>query len=707
MKNTLPRLSFAVAVFCLQCFIAQAQWTEIPLPYGYHIYNDFDVHHGKVYTSTYDNSQIKCASTADYIHWSLHATLTAGEAVGTSRTIPDGDRLYIFAKGYSSNVANAWFSDDDAQNWTALNLPTQATPNLFLPMGNILLCVSESAVYRSADSGASWDLVLQTVEKVWDIKRIGDQNVLITTASRLFHSDNLGAAWTDTAAPFDASGISNPLLNIYPTGCGLFISFTGSTTSVLFRSPDGGFSWSALGTPNQKHLRTLQFSDGKLWGVVNEGIAVSQDCGATWEFRLTPHGTYNLKALGDTLFSGGDSGFFKSYDNAATWLSGNLGWEDIGPASPFFGFVGLIGFHNDRLFISASGGLFSTVNDGVEWRLHSEKANFNQMFSFGDTLLFFGHGELRSFDGGNSWEYLFSNPVSFNQQIARTSNYLVSGAWFNDFLFRSADWGTTWETQPVNVSFLEDLAGADDKVYLSAYEGIHVSSDNGQNFSLFNNGLGSGPNIAGLWGAGKEIFTVTGGQLYRRVGNQWKPSAAGLFDDFGYIPGIYAIIGENALKILAGNNQTTPAPLIYSSEDGGQTWQGNLEDGLPATYEILVALKGTTLYAAGENTGDSHDGIWKREITVGTSAPSAEIMHCTLQPNPASGEAWLLLDEIPGETWAVEITDLTGRQVWEKMLDNRQQAQLLTVAGFSPGVYFVSLRDSRNVLARKRLVVVR
>jgi hypothetical protein len=99
--------------------------------------------------------------------------------------------------------------------------------------------------------------------------------------------------------------------------------------------------------------------------------------------------------------------------------------------------------------------------------------------------------------------------------------------------------------------------------------------------------------------------------------------------------------------------------------------------------------------------------IWKREITIGTAEPSIEAVHCSIQPNPASGEAWLLMDEIPGEDWTVEITDVTSRRVLEMTLDDRQQVQLLPLTGFSPGVYFVTLRDTHNVLARRRLVVVR
>ena len=62
--NNLP----ALLTLCFQLISvlpSSAQWTEIPVPYGFYIYNDLAVHHDKVYMSTYSQNQIICASTAD------------------------------------------------------------------------------------------------------------------------------------------------------------------------------------------------------------------------------------------------------------------------------------------------------------------------------------------------------------------------------------------------------------------------------------------------------------------------------------------------------------------------------------------------------------------------------------------------------------------------------------------------------------------
>ncbi|MCB9330214.1 MAG: T9SS type A sorting domain-containing protein [Lewinellaceae bacterium] len=712
--NNLP----ALLTLCFQLISvlpSSAQWTEIPVPYGFYIYNDLAVHHDKVYMSTYSQNQIICASTADKLHWSLEANLQVDISNGLSNIVSDGERLYLFAWNQATPQAACLFSEDDAQTWTPVPLPENVPIKLFVPLGDMLLCASGSVIYRSQDSGISWDTVLQTVGTINSIKRLHDQVLLVTTTEQLYRSENGGALWSGLPTPYDATGNDYPRLNIYPTHLGTFIEYRTDSLSTFYRSFDDGDSWLALPMPTRypeySQVWDLEAIGDQLFGIFNSGIAVSEDNGLSWEFRLSPPGTLRLASKGDSLFAGGSSGFFKSYDLAATWFTGNLGWEQIGLSySPFYS-PQLITFHKDKLFLSTSDGLFSTENEGLEWQLHfNDNGLFSQMFTTGDTILFTGHGGLRSFDDGLSWEYLIpdsfsTNPLAGSRIFAQAGNYLFATSWFDQYLFRSPNWGETWQPLSTSFFFIDYIAATGNKLFLGTYDGVWQTTNYGNTFSQTNTGLGNNPYIDGLWSTGNDLFTESNDQLYRLSGTQWKPASSGLYDEFGNLPYILNIIGSGNLKVLTGFSSSSTAPYIFISQNNGQSWEGNLAETLPASYELLTTLKNNSIYATGVEKSSSDLYIWKRELTVHTGMPNLQKPAFKLTPNPTRGDSWLHLEHLPeSRTCQVALYDALGRLQWESGTFSGTQLQL-PVSGFTPGVYTVVLKTAQGIVGQKRLVV--
>jgi photosystem II stability/assembly factor-like uncharacterized protein len=699
-----------MACFLLCSITSTAQWTEVPSPSGASIHSRLEVMNGKVYTSNYTNSRVQCAITHDYIHWSLVADFPADFEFGTSRVLLNGNQLYLFGAHASQQTAAAWLSDDEGQSWQGINLPAPK-PYLLAPVDDVLLASSQFAVQRSEDGGANWNNVLTMPERALAMQRLNDQTVWLATTHRIYRSMDQGLTWDSLAPPYDATGVVVPVLNIFPVQEGLFIEFRAGSNSTLFRTYDYGLSWTTITTPslhNSSAVQDLHSFDGVLWGAFAGGIATSDDAGETWEFQLTPYGTRQLAHHGDVLFAGGYSGFFKTYDHGLSWLSGNLGWEETGLYIPGIDYGAKIHAVQSKLYFSTRNGLFSTTNDGIEWRLYNNYGPFSYLFHQGDTLVFLERGAMHSFDGGASWNHTssddFMNPLYGNYKFTRINDDLYALPWFNNFIYHSADFGASWQSLPAPASFLRYIASASNTLYLGNSSSILASTDSGLSFQPFHQGLGNSLNADGIWSAGEHIFLHAQNQLWRRDGNLWKPASIGLYNDMGSLPFIYNVKGDTDNALLVGIDLAASRPSLYLSADGGISWEGNWADGLPnIDFGFDALLHEGTIYAIGEPDGQFTLRVWKRSLTVATHEPAAQPAF-KLFPNPARNAAWLTFDgmtHIPGR---IVIHDFTGRLVWQRETAGESIIEI-PLHQRLPGIYSISLFTANGQKIQGKLVV--
>lgn len=685
------------------------------MPTGAYIYDCLEVHNGNVYATFYRNSQVLCARTGDYREWSPAAMLPGSSLSGFSRFLADEGRLYLFAYSISAATADAYVSEDEGENWEPVGLP-EPRPFLFLPHGDVLICVADSTVSRSTDRGATWETVLAAPGKVWDLEYLGAQTVMMTTAEQVIRSADLGASWEILPAPYNTGGVNFPELGIYPTSLGVFVEERNSEgTSTLYRSTDQGESWDLFLSPadsDSSNVQDLQVVGNEIWSIFSGNIAVSADGGESWQYRLSPDGALHLAAKGDTIFAGGSNGFFKTYDQAQSWISGNLGWQDMGLQTSIFLIGEHISSYRGRLYFSTWDGLYATGDDGLEWALLHDDGYFSHLASSGDTVVLLGSGALRSFDGGASWAYQERqgayHPLSGGDyQFARVGHYLFSAAWHDSNLYRSADWGSNWDTLPVSLGFIDFIAGAGNTLYVVNWDGALVSTDYGQSFS--SGSLGQLSSADGLWSAGANVFALENGQLYRLANNQWLPASVGLFDEMGYIPEILSIFGTTGEAILYGYGHDSAAPHIHTSTDGGRTWSENQAESLPelTSFFYEVARLGGSLYAVGETQNAFEPHIWKRELPVGHTGLSVEKPSIRLFPNPASEIAWLEWGET-GSTpeGIVSISTLTGQIVWEAWTQGQKRFSL-PVHQLEKGAFRVVFTGKNGALGEKWLIIQR
>jgi len=268
--------------------------------------------------------------------------------------------------------------------------------------------------------------------------------------------------------------------------------YAGTVFGGVFKSTDGGDSWSAINTGlSSTNIFTLQVDPAKpttlYAGSVLDGVFKSTDGGDTWDAAgKTPIG-YALAidpTDADTLYVGTVNGVFKTVDGGGTWNSSGL--ADVN--------VSLV-----VIDPTVPGTLYAgTVFDGV----------------------------FRSTDAGATWSATGLHPGAFALALdpgAPGTLYAGTAAG----VFKSSDHGDTWTaTGPNHSAVVYALASDRDRpgtVYAgvmyadgSGAGGVFVTMNGGASWTLLDNGLSNtavGALVVDATVVGR-LYAATGGGVF-------------------------------------------------------------------------------------------------------------------------------------------------------------------------------------------------
>ena len=139
--------------------------------------------------------------------------------------------------------------------------------------GRVFAGLFKDGVWRSDDAGLTWQhlptgLTDGTVQAL-AIDPGASLHVLAATASGLFSSSNAGALWTPVAS---LSGVITRTIVFHPSIADL--AYVGSVGQGVFRSVDGGRTWSAFSGGRQLNtVNALTFdSQGNLYAGTDAGV---------------------------------------------------------------------------------------------------------------------------------------------------------------------------------------------------------------------------------------------------------------------------------------------------------------------------------------------------------------------------------------------------------------------------------------------------
>ncbi len=526
---------------------------------------------------------------------------------------------------FCAGRAALWRSDSGGESMRRLSLAGKgevtciAVSAGFAADGVVVVGTSDARVHYSSDGGETWRVRLLAgvpqdiaVAKGW---RANHHVWVATHGAGVLRSTSSGFHYAPVTGIDDSDVNAVAVAATYPRCTELFAA---TRDAGVFRSPDGGESWTQTGLAVAKTHQT----DNHYTSVV-----------------LSPQ--YQSDA---TVFCGTFEGLFFSRDGGEHWTEANLNPTRIGRAvevSPRFVQDGVV-------FATTYGtSLLVSEDRGESWQVRT--SNFDGLSTYcvrpspefgADQMVMCGvaWGIRRSTDGGRSWTTIDLQPHS--AESAYRPYEVRDIAYSPDFvsdrtvvavsaggIYQSEDAGMTWTGRPPVTDWQRSLAlspaWTTDRTLFVGGGTLSRSTDGGRTWSgplLDGSGFEEGwtkilqvacaPDFA----ESGEVYTIArhGGFLYSTDrGETWR-SATGLD---GHAPSTMRISpsfgadGTICLSTLAGG--------FFVSFDRGRTFARLLAPGSPIDSSFSFAVspgfaQDETMFAA------TFDGIY-RSTDRGTS----------------------------------------------------------------------------------------
>lgn len=417
----------------------------------------------------------------------------------------------------------------------------------------------------------------------------------------LFRSRDGGDSWSALPFPAELRGTLHALL-IDPVNPDTYFAAVSSESpeySGLFRSRDGGDKWE----------RVFGLQDQKVWSLVaspanpkilaagtEDGLYLTVDSGENWS-RVTPDGNREMRPVVSIAFHPRNSAIlyigtphlaWKTVDAGAQWQPVRAGVSDD---SDIFSIM-VDRTSPERVFIAACSGIYRSLNGGATWTKSESAARA---------------GSYRTY-------FVAQSPGKRPALYAGTA----------DGLIRSMDGGVTWSRLSAHAARAIAWDSAEPRVMLiaSASNAMLRSEDGGLHFSEANRGLCSRHFAPLAEAAGTVWASVLGGTwtqgVLRLTGSSadWDvaPHQAGVRDIRRIVP--VPDSPREAYAIAGG--------ALLHSMDGGATWVNVLA---PPSLRVVLPFDGRLLVASDDALFLSDDrGLNWKLVSLPTGFRTVEEM---------------------------------------------------------------------------------
>ena len=498
-------------------------------------------------------------------------------------------------------------------------------------------------------------------------------------SSGLWKSEDYGQMWITVT-----TGLTDTLVNdlvFHPTDP--MTMYLGTRNGNLFRSTDGGESWSYVASPvnGELTLAINPYGAHELWAsngcmsmpnVTLKGTNVEH---TEWITVADPVGSLALRfvefapdawgsAYSGTIFAGGCWGTpYKTTDGGDTW-------ENYGPGTEGNGDVALHPTDPDTIYVGGEGewnGVYKTTDGGATWQAANQGLTAmypNQMATVEgqpDVVYALVEGNdggiYKATGGGEEWEFLDTEWwVSSVLADPFTPGRVYAG--YSERVYRSDDGGYTWPTSgtlvPPDVclnvqAFMPKVLRADPEQPGTLLAGVHGYCND---FSLIIGDIQRSIDGGLTWAT-----TLTAGQIISRVG------------DIAYDALTPAIVYA-----------ATDGTGMLRSTDSGQSWQ-RVGEGIAALDQVTsIAVEPIAPYrvfaqAEGLYVSVSHGVTW------------------TQATNWLASEQILYTDEVPPALYAA-----TGGGLLRSTDGGQSWSAAAGVLGQVPVYSLATLREGERVI---------
>ena len=299
---------------------------------------------------------------------------------------------------------------------------------------------THSPLYRTTDSGASWDNLNFGLSAGSLSGNPGSFHDLVadplkpgvlyaSSDDAVYKSTDGGRNWARasngiTAQRIDALAIDAKNPSTVYAGVGLF----SSNTPTVFKTTDGGANWSPLASTSAFQFASVLAVDPSTPANVyafNGSVVKSTDGGANWN----PPGHNSPTSVSSitidpsnplVVYASGNGGVFKTTDGGANWAPANNGL----PAPATVGRVAIDFAHTATLYANTTGGVYKSTDGGATWTFSLNGVGLSRLIVVdpSDTSTVYAYvGETaggfplapvlyRTDDGGANWLKLTATP---------------------------------------------------------------------------------------------------------------------------------------------------------------------------------------------------------------------------------------------------------------------------------------------------------
>lgn len=524
-------------------------------------------------------------------------------------------------------------STDGGDSWTHLGLPEserivkiivdpQASDTVYAcAPGKMWSDSADRGLYKTTDGGKNWTLVLKgsnlstgcasismdpkdskvLFASLWDYRRkgwtfrSGGESATARSGSGLYRSNDGGATWTEITAAANKGFPSKPFgriaVAVAPSNPEIVYSFVESTDSALYRSDDGGKTWSTRDKSQMMVWRPFYFANLIVDPInpervfkPNLSLIMSLDGGKSFaNVGGGTHGDHHVVWIDPTntqhVITGDDGGLWQSYDGGNRWWKQNnlpvsqfyhVSVDDMDPFQVYGGlqdnssWVGQSGYPGgitnsqwenmyggdgfwmfsdpadpDYLYAEYQGGGIGRVN-----RHTHEVRNIQPMPGYGEKL---------------RWNW--NTPIALSPNEKGT---IYIGA---QFLFRSRDQGQTWDRISPDLTTNNPARQKQEES-----GGITVDNSAAEAYTTIFS-ISESKKQAGLIWVGTDDGNV---QLTRDDGKTWQNVAANIkgVPANSWINWVQASAFDAGTAYVAIDRHTfgDMAPYIYKTTDFGRSW---------------------------------------------------------------------------------------------------------------------------------------
>ncbi len=499
---------------------------------------------------------------------------------------------------------------------------------------DVVLVGTDVGVFRSTDGGATYNAVPQISGAplslyAWSLVKTSAGWLVsvqeqTTGTSTLYLSTDLGANWSPVAG--SPAGAGRTTLGVGTPGDSVVYAYAATTADAaqldLFRSTNGGLTWTALGITNKAPTNpnndqpTMDLMAGQAF--YNQMILVDpNDAGR------------------NTVYLGGQLSSAKTTNGGQTWtlLSNWLAQFGLPYVHADFHAAAISNASGSpTLFFGTDGGLFIGTNGGTQWDSSKNKSIVSHLIYALSTS---GTDPSNITIGlqDNGTRVRLASTGIFNQTIGgdgfgtgwsqANGQFVLGSLYFNNIQYSESvpntqrKWSSARGINTNDGNFFTPIAtptaAADPSgtVFFTATKRfVYKTTNGGQNWTaIFTgqpgttyfrgavHGVGISPtdlNRIAVCGPGGTLYITTDG------GANWQMRDNKVSDYVGFNANV-AWANDSTLYV-ASENPNGQSVYVVKSTDGGATWQPS-GNGLPLVpvSKVLVSPKdatGNTLYAA-------------------------------------------------------------------------------------------------------------